>query len=108
RTPGPRWTAILDRLRAVDSAGTAVREGPLVAGRVRSVPVVTGVAFVQPHYRWRPQSIPSLNRLAILAGDTAHSIAPLSATGRPPPREGPPGGVVPPRGRSARGRERGI
>jgi uncharacterized membrane protein (UPF0182 family) len=83
RTPGPRWTAILDRLRSVDSAGTAAREGPLVAGRVRPVPVVTGIAFVQPRYRWRPQSIPALNRLALLNGDTARSISPLSAAGRP-------------------------
>src|SRR5262249_773212 len=83
RSAGPRWTAILDRLRSVDSAGTAVREGPLVAGRVRTVPVVTGVAFLQPRYRWRPQSIPALNRVALLSGDTARSIAPVSAAGRP-------------------------
>ena len=73
---GPRWTAILDRLRSVDSAGSAAREGPLVPGRVRAVPVGTGVAFVQPRYRWRPQSIPTLNRVALLSGDTARSIAP--------------------------------
>jgi hypothetical protein len=83
RTAGPRWTAILDRLRSVDSAGSAAREGPLVAGRVRTVPVITGVAFVQPRYRWRPQSIPSLNRIALLSGDTARSIAPLSNAARP-------------------------
>jgi uncharacterized membrane protein (UPF0182 family) len=80
--PGPRWTAILDRLRSVDSAGSAAREGPLVAGRVRAVPVGKGIAFVQPRYRWRPQSIPSLNRVALLSGDTARSIAPSSMTGR--------------------------
>jgi uncharacterized membrane protein (UPF0182 family) len=83
RTAGPRWTAILDRLRSVDSAGNAAREGPLVAGRVRTIPVVTGVAFLQPRYRWRPLSIPALNRVALLSGDTARSIAPLSAAGRP-------------------------
>jgi len=41
------------------------------------------VAFVQPRYRWRPQSIPSLNRIALLSGDTARSIAPLSNAARP-------------------------
>jgi uncharacterized membrane protein (UPF0182 family) len=82
RAPGPRWTAILDRLRSVDSAGSAAREGPLIPGRVRTVPVATGVAFLQPRYRWRPQSIPSLNRIALLSGDTARSIAPMSAAGR--------------------------
>jgi hypothetical protein len=83
RTAGLRWTGILDRLRSVDSAGSAAREGPLVAGRVRAVPVTSGIAFVQPRYRWRPQNIPSLNRIALLSGDTARSIAPLSSTGRP-------------------------
>jgi uncharacterized membrane protein (UPF0182 family) len=91
RAAGPRWTAILDRLRSVDSAGSAAREGPLVAGRVRSVPVAGGVAFVQPRYRWRPQSIPSLNRIALLSGDTARSIAPLSTAGRPGELTVPPG-----------------
>lgn len=75
---GPRWTAILDRLRSVDSAGSAAREGPLVPGRVRAVPVAGSIAFVQPRYRWRPQSVPSLNRIALLTGDTARSIAPSS------------------------------
>lgn len=78
---GPRWTAILDRLRSVDSAGSAAREGPLVPGRVRSIPVGGGVAFVQPRYRWRPQSVPSLNRIALLSGDTARSIAPSATIG---------------------------
>ena len=43
--------------------------------------MTTGVAFLQPRYRWRPQSIPSLNRIALLSGDTARSIAPMSAAG---------------------------
>jgi uncharacterized membrane protein (UPF0182 family) len=80
RTAGRRWTSILELLRSADSAGNSVREGPLVAGRVRAVPVTSGIAFMQPRYRWRPQSIPALNRIALLSGDTARSIAPLSNT----------------------------
>jgi hypothetical protein len=76
RMPGPRWGTVLDRLRALDSAGGAAREGPLAHGRVRVVPVRTGVGFAQTTYRWRPQSVPALNRLAILAGDTARSLVP--------------------------------
>src|SRR5262249_21142969 len=38
-TAGPRWSAVLDRLRSLDSAGSAAREGPLAHGRVRAVPV---------------------------------------------------------------------
>ncbi|MDB4874074.1 MAG: hypothetical protein JWM41_520 [Gemmatimonadetes bacterium] len=78
-TPGPRWTAVIDRLRSVDSAGSAAREGPLAHGRIRSVPVRSGIGFVQPTYRWRPPSVPTLNRVAVLVGDTTRSVAPGSA-----------------------------
>ena len=82
--PGPRWSAVLDRLRSVDSAGGAARDGgPLATGRVRVVPTRSGIAFLQPSYRWRPQNVPSIGRVALLAGDTARSVA-------------PPFGLVPP------------
>lgn len=74
--PGSRWAAILDRLRTVDSAGSAAREGPLARGRVRALPVKGGIAFVQPSYRWRSQTTPTLNRVALLAGDTVRAISP--------------------------------
>jgi uncharacterized membrane protein (UPF0182 family) len=81
-SPGPRWSVVLDRLRSLDSAGNAAREGPLAHGRVRSVPVRDGIAFIQPTYRRRPQTSPTLNRLATLVGDTIRAIAP---TGMPSP-----------------------
>jgi uncharacterized protein len=81
--PGPRWSAILDGLRSVDSAGSAAREGPLVAGRVRSVPVHSGIAFLQPRYRWRPPNPPSMYRVAV-RDDSARSLAPnVPATSGP-------------------------
>jgi len=83
-TPGPRWSAVLDRLRSVDSAGSAAREGPLAHGRVRAVPVGSGIAFLQPTYRWRAQSVPSINRVALLSGDTTRSIMPPFTTGNHP------------------------
>ena len=86
--PGPRWSAILDRLRSVDSAGTVAREGPLVAGRVRSVPVHSGIAFLQPRYRRPPNTPPALYRVALL-DDSAKSIAPNVAAPSHPP-EVPP------------------
>ncbi len=76
--PGPRWTAVIDRLRSVDSAGTAAREGPLAHGRIRVVPVQTGIGFVQPSYRWHPPNAPAVNRVALLLGDTTRSVAPGS------------------------------
>jgi hypothetical protein len=82
--PGPRWSAILDRLRSVDSAGAVAREGPLVSGRVRSVPVHSGIAFLQPRYRWRPPNPPALYRVALL-DDSAKSLAPnVPAPSHPP------------------------
>ena len=74
--PGLRWNTVLDRLRSVDSATAATRDGPLAHGRVRAVAVRGGVAFAQPSYRWRSGSIPTLSRVALLAGDSVRSAAP--------------------------------
>jgi len=90
-TPAARWSRILDRLRSLDSAGGAAREGPLAHGRVRSIPVRSGVAFIQPTYRWRAQSVPSINRIALLSGDTTRSLVPPLTTGN---RITQPTGVV--------------
>jgi len=73
--PGLRWPAVLDRLRSADSAGSA-RDATIAHGRVRAVPIRNGIGFLQPTYRWRPQSVPSLNRLAIFVGDSVMSIVP--------------------------------
>jgi uncharacterized protein len=82
---GPRWGGVLDRLRSVDSAGSASRDGAVANGRVRVVPVLSGggIAFLQPSYRWRPQNTPSINRVALLWDDSSRSVA-------------PPFGLVPP------------
>lgn len=64
------WTTILDRLRALDSAGSAARDGPVARGRVRVVPLQHGVAYIQPVYRWRSESPPSLIRAAVMSGDS--------------------------------------
>jgi hypothetical protein len=85
--PGPRWPSVLDRLRSADSSGSA-RDATLAHGRVRSVPLRSGIGFFQPTYRWRPQSGPALNRIAIFVGDTVRSIAPSTATS-PAPRPQP-------------------
>ena len=76
RAPGPRWSVVLEQLRSLDSAGIVAREGPLAHGRVRPVPLRSGIAYLQPVYRWRPQSVPSLVRVAMLDGDSMRSVAP--------------------------------
>jgi uncharacterized membrane protein (UPF0182 family) len=77
--PGPRWSVVLDRLRSLDSTGSAARDGPLAHGRVRAIPIRSGIGFVQPTYRWRPQTSPTLNRIALLVGDTVRALAPSAA-----------------------------
>jgi hypothetical protein len=78
--PGPRWSVVLDRLHSVDSVGSAPRDGPLARGRVRSIPIRSGIGFVQPTYRWRAQGAPTLDRIALLVGDTATALAPSAAS----------------------------
>jgi hypothetical protein len=91
--PGLRWNTILDRLRSVDSAGSAAREGPLAHGRVRAIPVRGGIAFLQPSYRWRSGTIPTLNRITLLAGDSVRSVAPpFGVSGSPTPATAVPAG----------------
>jgi hypothetical protein len=80
-TQGTRWSPVLDHLRSVDSAGSASREGILAPGRVRAIPIRGGIGFMQPKYRWRPQTVPTLSRIALSSGDTARSIIP--GTGLP-------------------------
>jgi len=89
--PGQRWSAVLERLRSVDSTGGPVRDGPFARGRVRPIPVRSGIAFLQPTYRWRPQSSPALNRVALMVGDTTRSVMP-SAGPAARPVEAPPVG----------------
>jgi hypothetical protein len=40
------------------------------------VPVGSSLAFFQPTYHWAPQTLPLLNRLAVLAGDSLRSVVP--------------------------------
>lgn len=73
--PGPHWASVIDKLRTLDSAGTASADGSALAhGRVRVVPVGASIAFFQPTYRWAPQTLPLLNRIAVLDGDTLRSL----------------------------------
>jgi len=76
--PRLTWNRVLERLRSTDSSGSAAREGLLISGRVRPVPIRggIGIGFVQPKYRWRPQTVPALSRIALFDGDSARSVVP--------------------------------
>ncbi|HVX38928.1 MAG TPA: UPF0182 family protein [Gemmatimonadaceae bacterium] len=77
--PGARWSAVIDRLRSIDSTGGGSREGPLAHGRIRTIPLRGGAAFVMPTYRWRAEGTPTLSRVAVLAGDSVRPIVPNAA-----------------------------
>ena len=59
------------------------RDGPARARPRARRPVRSGIAFVQPTYRWRAQSAPTLDRVALSSSATrARSVAPPLAGAR--------------------------
>ena len=86
---GPRWKSVVDRLhRAIDSAsqGLIARDGALVRGPVRMLPLAGSSAYVQTAYSWRTNGAPVIRLVAVLVGDsirTGHTIA--AAAGLPAP-----------------------
>lgn len=87
--PGPRWSAVLDKLRSLDSAGAAIRDGSTVHGRVRTVPVASGIGFLQPAFRWRAENVPSIIRIATIVGDSARALTPPTVVAGKPPEPQP-------------------
>ena len=67
----PQSGSLLDYWRAVRRSKKAVAVCSMT-GLLLGI----GVAFLQPTYRWRAQSVPSLNRVALLSGDTTRSLVP--------------------------------
>jgi hypothetical protein len=70
------WSNVLDELRASDSAGTR-RDSRMVRGRVRAVPVRSGLAYVQPLFRWQLPSAPALVAVHYLDGPQVGRAASL-------------------------------
>ena len=71
---GPKWSAVLDRLRDVDSTrNQAARDASMARGPVRGIPVAGGIAFAQPSYSWRLQSAPTLLSVSLLMNDTVRT-----------------------------------
>ena len=84
--PTLRWATLVERLRAVVDSGAVAtaREGNVVRGAVRAVPLRSGVALVQTSYAWRAQGAPTVHRVAVLAGDSLRVGATLAdALGAP-------------------------
>ena len=92
---GPKWSAVLDRLRDVDSARSQpARDASVARGPIRGIPVAGGIAFAQPTYSWRLQSAPALLSVSLLMNDTvrtassvaqlAGSLPPTTPSGTPP------------------------
>ena len=66
-----RWTGVLDRLRAADSASAgALRDTRAIHGPLRPVPVAGDAAFAQSSYSWRAQGAVSLASVGVLQRDS--------------------------------------
>ena len=68
---GPRWSAILDRLKGTDVPPT--REPAMPRGAVRAVPVGDDIAFVQSAYIIRGEGAPTLGRVSVFYRDSLRS-----------------------------------
>jgi hypothetical protein len=64
---GKRWGAVVDRLRAAD---TAVRESALVRHSLRVLPVAGRPLYVQPTFQLRPGAAPTLVRVTSYYADS--------------------------------------
>lgn len=86
---GPRWGAVVDRLRrAIDSASQGVtgRDVPLVRGPVRVLPTPTGEAFVQTAYARRSDGSPAVRLVAVAIGGSVRTGSTIAAAaGLPAP-----------------------
>ncbi|MDB4905681.1 MAG: hypothetical protein JWO05_465 [Gemmatimonadetes bacterium] len=76
-----RWTALVDRLRAMDTS--IVRDPARVRGAVRLLPLAGSVAAIQSHYAWRGP-VASLSRVHLAVGDSMRSGATLAAVAGAP------------------------
>jgi uncharacterized protein len=65
---GPRWSAIIDRLRGNDVP--AVREAGTLHGAVRAIPVADDIVFVQSAYVARAEGAPTLSHVSLLYRDS--------------------------------------
>lgn len=67
------WSSVLDRLRrARDSIPGRPRESPVRAGRIRALPLLDRVIYVQSVYAWPNEGPPTLARVAALDGDSLY------------------------------------
>ncbi|MDA1080477.1 MAG: UPF0182 family protein [Gemmatimonadetes bacterium] len=69
---GDKWTELLDALqRSADSAGIGRQRRNPRRGRVVTVPLATGLMYVQSHYEWGTDGAPSLAGVAAVRGGLA-------------------------------------
>jgi hypothetical protein len=78
--PGPKWSAIIDRLHGVDSSSSAnsARDAALARGPIRAIPLGSDVMYVQPTYSWRVPGAPTLVHVTALIGDSVRSAPTLA------------------------------
>lgn len=83
---GLRWSDVLDHLqRSADSAGIGRQRRNPRRGRVLTIPLSTGIVFVQSHYEWGTDAAPVLAGVAASFDGVARAGQSLGdALGLPP------------------------
>ncbi|MBX3175636.1 MAG: UPF0182 family protein [Gemmatimonadaceae bacterium] len=80
-SPGPSWTAMLERLqRAADEAGFGRTLPAMRRGRVQAIPVDGSLALVQSYYAWPDDDEPRLAGVVVLVGDSVRAGRTLAET----------------------------
>jgi uncharacterized protein len=80
--PGPRWTALADRFRGLDS--TSARRSPRqLHAAIRVLPVGNRLVFTEPVFAYPVGDSPTLAYVGVIDGETARRLAGLRRDGTP-------------------------
>ena len=79
---GPKWSALADRFRGLDSSSGRRAPRPLHAA-IRSLPVATRLVFVDPVFSYPHEESPTLAYVGVIDGDSIRRLAGLRRDGTP-------------------------
>jgi len=80
--PGPKWPAIADHFRALDST-TGRRSPRPLHSAIRTMPLGNRLVFVQPVFSYPREDSPTLSYVGVIDGETARRLAGLRRDGTP-------------------------
>jgi hypothetical protein len=79
---GPRWSALADRFRGLDSTSGRRAPRPLHSA-IRTLPVGNRLVFVQPVFSYPREDSPTLAYVGVIDGDTVRRLSGLHRDGTP-------------------------